>query len=525
METTYECIPCNFKSNRQYDFKKHTLSSKHIKKINNTPDTKYVCEICGFESSKRYNYNKHMESKLHKKMKSTELEKNIDEIMKFKDNKICELYENQIEKIQKEADKKVKEADKKVNDANAKLEKLQQQIFQTNDKIIDTCKSNADASKINAKTTKKIVNMMTYAKANFADAPPLQKFEKEDLENLLVKPNSKYSVFDHLTFQLVHGILHKCIVRIIAAKYKKQNPKEQSVWTTDVSRLNFIMKGIVANTDISDWIPDKCGAYFTKLIITPIIDGIGAMMDDRLVELAELKNSGEYKNTMTEMEWFKSVKEADEILQKINTGKLKDEILEDVSEVFLFDSSELMGEVYKQEGLKNKKATTKELRSILTNKRMNLTGRQIGILQCINSMRRKNVKLNEDGMVVLIRKDKNDKLVDPDSIAYEYVDMSETHCDTVSPSDSDKSDKNAKHKNKTKSLKKKANKNTNESDSESDEKPKKKTKSAKKNNDKYNKKYESSQDSESPCKPVKKSSAKKMPIKKYESDTTCSSSD
>ena len=51
---------------------------------------------------------------------------------------------------------------------------------------------------------------------------------------------------------------------------KKDNPSDQSIWSTDTSRLTCIINELVG--DETQWRTDKNGEKFKKLVITPILE-------------------------------------------------------------------------------------------------------------------------------------------------------------------------------------------------------------------------------------------------------------
>jgi hypothetical protein len=89
----------------------------------------------------------------------------------------------------------------------------------------------------------------------------------------------------------------------ILKNIKKENIKDQSVFNTDYSRLNYAIK-------ISKriWNDDKAGAEFTKLVITPTLQCINTLLDEYRTHLSNkydimkndiyLNNTDEFKNLM-----------------------------------------------------------------------------------------------------------------------------------------------------------------------------------------------------------------------------------
>jgi len=63
--------------------------------------------------------------------------------------------------------------------------------------------------------------------------------------------------------------LDKFIGDIIIKEYKKEDTKTQQIWTTDVSRLSFLVRQILNETE-KVWMSDKKGTCLLKMIIKPM---------------------------------------------------------------------------------------------------------------------------------------------------------------------------------------------------------------------------------------------------------------
>ena len=57
------------------------------------------------------------------------------------------------------------------------------------------------------------------------------------------------------------------------------DPAEQSIWTTDTSRLTYVVKQLISNNS-TKWIIDKKGVETKKYIITPLIKKIQELATD-----------------------------------------------------------------------------------------------------------------------------------------------------------------------------------------------------------------------------------------------------
>ena len=64
---------------------------------------------------------------------------------------------------------------------------------------------------------------------------------------------------------------------IIVPLYKKDDPKQQTVWNTDTARLNYVIRDIVGKQ--TEWMTDKKGLKVTKYVIKPITKSMAEMVD------------------------------------------------------------------------------------------------------------------------------------------------------------------------------------------------------------------------------------------------------
>lgn len=150
----------------------------------------------------------------------------------------------------------------------------------------------------------KAVRSLTHVVTNYADAPPLEKINTDDIRRIKGSNNDdkeeyEYKLIDEVFYAYNHNNIGKYIGDIIIALYKKDNPNEQSIWNTDTSRLTYLIKKINDDDDDDDdgdhnnndgdiaeigltkdkcksskWIVDKKGVETIEYIIDPIVNKI-----------------------------------------------------------------------------------------------------------------------------------------------------------------------------------------------------------------------------------------------------------
>ena len=114
---------------------------------------------------------------------------------------------------------------------------------------------------------KKSVSALTYAVTNYDNAPSIQIIDINKIEDL--EENNKKLVEDVLSYYK-HKTLDRYLGNSIIKLYKKDDPKAQSVWSTDTNRLTYLIKELMANNS-SNWVIDKKGIKTKEYLIDPLL--------------------------------------------------------------------------------------------------------------------------------------------------------------------------------------------------------------------------------------------------------------
>jgi hypothetical protein len=129
---------------------------------------------------------------------------------------------------------------------------------------------NVTASAVNSSTS-----ALKYIMQNFTDAPLLKP-----MDNYLAIKNDCGD--QHIAIFICDHYNDKTLVKYLGCKllehYKKSDPANQSLWASDCSRLNYIIRSIVENEP--GWIIDKKGIKIKKLIVTPLLNHIRTEMEE-----------------------------------------------------------------------------------------------------------------------------------------------------------------------------------------------------------------------------------------------------
>ncbi len=109
-------------------------------------------------------------------------------------------------------------------------------------------------------------NSLAYVTANYNNAPVLLPI----MDKTIVTGNDDTKFINDVMYNFNNGILDRFIGNIVVAQYKKLDPKDQSLWNSDVSRLTYIVKTFI--DDKEDWFVDKRGIRLKAKIIEPLLN-------------------------------------------------------------------------------------------------------------------------------------------------------------------------------------------------------------------------------------------------------------
>ena len=275
---TYKCDPCNYIGYDSSNYKRHLKSKKHLrnsatvipknlqqksreiqvshvdnsaqrnsaelsgieknsKKSLNSSSNKEIleCENCGLTFKRAYNMNRHFKT-----------------CVKRKDCHRDKEYESKL----KEKDRALKEKDRMLKEKNLQIQKMEKYYSDIINNIGNMGPRN--------------INSITYIIGNYDNAPHLETIQTDNLQKLSLKTNRD---IENIICAHKNNLLIDQIIEAILLIYKKKDPTKQSVWVTDTSRHNYIIKELLHDDD-SRWVIDKKGVKSEKYLVKPILDHI-----------------------------------------------------------------------------------------------------------------------------------------------------------------------------------------------------------------------------------------------------------
>lgn len=180
------------------------------------------------------------------------------------------------------------------------------------------------------KNVKKTFNLLTELNQKFANTPALVNAKDSGLFKIDVNKDKKEEFPEMIVDYHNDGRLTKYISDNVKCIYKKKNKNEQSIWTSDVSRNNFIIKINVDNSH-SIWATDKNGITTCASIIEPYIKFI---LDEVMSHGASLNNCENIKQIHKENEYReKALKFREDVLNQ----KIKSKVIQYLSPEFQYE--------------------------------------------------------------------------------------------------------------------------------------------------------------------------------------------
>lgn len=249
MEKVFECKYCNYHTTRCSDYKRHIKTNKHIKNKNENKYTinydiirdKFTCAHCKNVFSGSSVLSRHM--------------------------KTCKFKMIELDKLKGELEK-----------ASSKL-KYKDQIIESKDQIIESkdqmieSKDRIISELLKGTTTINLVN------SAFNKAKPLVPLKSyRQIKSYQQSETSNKDFLETMAYHYENLTIHEFLGDFVIENY--QNPTKphlQSMWSTDVSRLNYVVRKLIGEKRC--WTVDKRGIITKETVIDPLLDYINKYLD------------------------------------------------------------------------------------------------------------------------------------------------------------------------------------------------------------------------------------------------------
>src|SRR3990167_4946963 len=108
-----------------------------------------------------------------------------------------------------------------------------------------------------------------YVNAHYSNAPNIAKLTHDKMDQLLLDNVGHVEVGDALILKYDYDKLDIFLGDLIIETYKTKDPSDQSLWSSDVVRLSYVVKTLIDKQ--SQWIVDKKGIHVLEHVIQPLL--------------------------------------------------------------------------------------------------------------------------------------------------------------------------------------------------------------------------------------------------------------
>lgn len=349
-----KCEYCDFGTNKRSDYDRHVRTKKHYSRITDvmkypisdtsgylldtksdtmkypdrypevsSPDTKksaekneefcskgFECDFCGRKFTAKCNLYRHLKYR-------------------------CKTFPDHIENKNSDEIDKVRILIKQNDNLQEQNSNLQKQI----NELMALANKNADVAVESSKSNHKSMSMMSFAIKNFTKAPEMKLLEGKELAGLITY-ESQRTLEELIIHNFESNTLDKFLGDMIIKVYKKKNPKHQSMWTTDTSRLSFIVRQLIGTTGKNEWVNDKSGIKINQLIVIPILERVKIAMVN-YIEKCGKKTNIDGKNMSSIME---NMYIAQRVIYSITKEYLNKDIIKYIAPAFGIDIKTLQND-------------------------------------------------------------------------------------------------------------------------------------------------------------------------------------
>ena len=283
------CANCDYKTNNKSNFNRHIKGSRHdiIKVIDN--DVYVPGNTCDVSKKESIDNSVFIPENIHEMQNNRISEKGLIKCsycdMEFKRASNLTRHKNKCVEIKLKMHFDEYQTQLKLQELQMKLGFLEK----NNQELKQLIKSGNIGNTYN-------ISIKNYIQQNYPDAPPLEyinncnelKYNNYDNNDNNDNNNNNDNdndndneddFIDILVYNYNHNFLHKYLGDFIIKHYKKTDPMEQSVWSSDTSRLTYIIKELLVNNS-SIWNHDYKGIKTKNYIINPLLKYIKKYIDE-----------------------------------------------------------------------------------------------------------------------------------------------------------------------------------------------------------------------------------------------------
>ncbi len=339
----FSCKVCEYNTEDKSNYNKHLQSKKHLNNIekiekNEKPSNYlFACNNCNSTYKNKSGLKRHLE-----KCKKPEItnQNNLNNLSNLNNNiNVSELL-LKIRQLEYENENLSNQCNRLHEDNRF----LTSQLISEKDKLLTQTSNNADILNDEVVYLKSLckgattlvsdtMNTVNFIMNNLTTAPAIDK--NVDYKKILYDNNTKEKI--DIIEELVHHYRHKSLTKyigdMIVKCYKKDDPKKQSIWNSDIARKNYLLREIINKNP--EWITDKKGVKTKEIIIEPIIKLIDSLIKDFLQQNDKNKD-GSFNMLLVNKKMEFGI-ELNKILFSIEHDNLQNDINSYIAKFFYFN--------------------------------------------------------------------------------------------------------------------------------------------------------------------------------------------
>lgn len=260
----YECKVCSYVTDNKNKYQRHNTTKKHIGKVmvkndNNNIDncntlTAPICTLTAPKYSKKQFICKYC---LVEFTRSNSLLRHVN-VCVGKHEK-----ENTLKGEIKELNMKLQQYEKDAQHHTAENKHYKEEVDYYKNMLMEA-----------GGLVKKSVSALTYSIQNYNDAPSIKAINIDLIETF---DGDDKKITEDILSAYKHKTLNKYLGEMILKLYKKEDPKHQSIWNTDNTRLTYLIKELLNNKS-SNWVVDRKGIKTIEYLIDPVLEHIKKLL-------------------------------------------------------------------------------------------------------------------------------------------------------------------------------------------------------------------------------------------------------
>ena len=341
----YHCNEFDYLTDSKSNWYHHKKTQKHIENIKSQNDLKNTTNATDTtdttdttNTTNTTNNHKYDEYRCQYCKNIFAYKSNLIRHNKTCSKKICNDNSDVLRKqLETEIENKYKEKYQQILDVNLREINLLKTTLDRYEKIVDNASGMASKS----------VSALSFLAMKHKDAPPLKQLKSNDVKAFIdfeknqnqedkkyKEPERDYRFVERIIFKFKKNTLVEFLADIITKNYKKNDPDEQSIWNSDVSRLSYLIKE--ASGKKSEWVSDKKGIKLIKYVIDPLTELISTMIKEYISD--RHRNIMSYDKEKSDRV-RKYMSSGTDLLTYISENKLSNNICKELASYFHLDKN------------------------------------------------------------------------------------------------------------------------------------------------------------------------------------------